>query len=113
MKLILQKIEEFGMEMIHLTDLSIDHDLYKGLCNFNVPGSLWRRIDIVIVPIDELGSTLIQWTGNDLFNRRLRQSAKAKGMKLSQHGLFLVEHDGSVNRIASKTEMEVFEALGN
>jgi hypothetical protein len=33
-------------------------------------------------------------------------------MKLSQHGLFLVEPDGSSHKIAGKTEMDVFNALG-
>lgn len=110
--LIIKKIEESGIKILHLTNLLTDHEFYKGLCRLNIPGSLFRRIDILIVPFDELGSALLQWTGNDLFNRRLRSLAKSKGMKLNQHGLFEVEPDGSFKRIASKTEIEVFNALG-
>lgn len=112
MKHIIQKIEENGMEFLHLTSQVTDHEFYKGLCRLNVPGSLFRRIDIVVVPFDELGSSLLQWTGNDLFNRRLRYLAKTKGMKLNQHGLFEIEPDGSSRNIASKTEMDIFIALG-
>jgi DNA polymerase/3'-5' exonuclease PolX len=112
-QVIIKKLEENGVEFIHLTNLLTDHDLYKGLFKLNsLPGSLFRRIDILIVPFDELGSALIQWTGNDLFNRRLRTLAKSKSMKLTQHGLFSVEPDGSSTKIASKTEMDVFNALG-
>jgi DNA polymerase/3'-5' exonuclease PolX len=106
-------LEENGIKFIHLTNLLTDHDLYKGLFKLNgLSEDLFRRIDILMVPYDELGSALIQWTGNDLFNRRLRTLAKSRGMKLSQHGLFLVEPDGSLHKIAGKTEMDVFNALG-
>lgn len=110
---IINKLEESEVKVIHLTNLLTDHHLYKGLIRLSsVPESLYRRIDLLMVPFDELGSALIQWTGNDLFNRRLRVLAKNKGMKLSQHGLFLLNPDGSSTRIASKTEMDVFNALG-
>lgn len=112
-QVIIRKLEENGIKFIHLTNLLTDHDLYKGLFKLNgLSEDLFRRIDILMVPYDELGSALIQWTGNDLFNRRLRTLAKSRGMKLSQHGLFLVEPDGSLHKIAGKTEMDVFNALG-
>lgn len=54
-----------------------------------VPGSsVWRRIDLLLVPSDELGASLIYFTGNDIFNRSLRLLASTKGMRLNQRGLY-------------------------
>lgn len=50
--------------------------------------SIWRRIDLLFVPGDELGAALIYFTGNDIFNRSLRLLASKKGMCLNQKGLF-------------------------
>ncbi|EME49265.1 hypothetical protein DOTSEDRAFT_76625 [Dothistroma septosporum NZE10] len=50
--------------------------------------SAWRRLDLLLVPSDELGAALIYFTGNDIFNRSLRLLASTKGMRLNQHGLF-------------------------
>ncbi|KPI43932.1 DNA polymerase lambda [Cyphellophora attinorum] len=53
-----------------------------------LPGqSIWRRLDILFVPWEELGAALIYWTGNDFFNRSLRLLASRKKMRLNQHGL--------------------------
>lgn len=53
------------------------------------------------------GTSLLMWTGSAYNNVRLRRAAKARGLKLSQHGLF----DGSVNLAAGKNEQEIFELL--
>ena len=54
-----------------------------------LPGSkIWRRIDFLYVPWDELGAALIYFTGNDIFNRSLRLLANRKQMRLNQHGLY-------------------------
>jgi DNA polymerase IV len=53
-----------------------------------LPGqSIWRRLDLLFVPWEELGAALIYWTGNDFFNRSLRLLASRKKMRLNQHGL--------------------------
>ncbi|KXT04265.1 hypothetical protein AC578_7898 [Pseudocercospora eumusae] len=54
-----------------------------------LPGSkIWRRLDFLLVPSDELGAALIYFTGNDIFNRSLRLLASTKGMRLNQRGLY-------------------------
>lgn len=54
-----------------------------------VPGSsVWRRIDLLLVPSEEMGASLIYFTGNDIFNRSLRLLASTKGMRLNQRGLY-------------------------
>jgi DNA polymerase/3'-5' exonuclease PolX len=93
------------MNLMDLTHSPEKHALYKGIVKLDAFPH--RRLDILLVPMEELGSSLIYFTGNDLFNRRIRLVAKSKGMKLNQHGLFRKNE-----KIASKTEQEVFEALG-
>ena len=54
-----------------------------------LPGSkVWRRIDLLYVPWEELGAALIYFTGNDIFNRSMRLLASRKNMRLNQHGLY-------------------------
>ncbi len=55
------------------------------------------------------GTCTLMWTGSKWNNIKLRKAAKARDLKLSQHGLF----DGDGNNLAAgKTENEVFELLG-
>jgi DNA polymerase (family 10) len=55
------------------------------------------------------GTCTLMWTGSKWNNIKLRKAAKARDMKLSQHGLF--DQDGN-NLAAGKTEEQVFELLG-
>ena len=50
--------------------------------------SIWRRIDFLLVPYEEIGAALIYFTGNDIFNRSIRLLASRRGMRLNQHGLW-------------------------
>jgi len=58
---------------------------------------------------DTWGTCTLMWTGSKWNNIKLRKAAKARDMKLSQHGLF--DADGN-NLAAGKTEEQVFELLG-
>jgi len=53
------------------------------------------------------GAALIFFTGSQLFNKVIRTRAKEQGLKLNQYGLFC-----GVEVIASKTEEQIFSALG-
>jgi len=92
-------------------------DTYFGLCKF--PGRLQRhRIDFKVYPFDQYPFGLVQWTGNDILNRRLRILAEKRGYKLDDHGLYPVIADGYGGKVKSpisvscKSEREVFEKLG-
>lgn len=52
------------------------------------PSQVWRRIDFLFVPYEELGAALIYFTGNDIFNRSIRLLASKKGYRLNQRGLW-------------------------
>ena len=65
------------------------------------------RVDLRLVPAESWGAALIHSTGGAGHDARLRELAAEKGWRLSEHGLF----DGDV-RIASRSEEEVYAALG-
>ena len=79
---------------------------------------VWRRLDLLFVPGDEIGAALIYWTGNDIFNRSIRLLASRKGMRLNQHGLFKDVMRGRSREkvtegelVESKSEEEIFRHL--
>jgi DNA polymerase IV len=85
-----------------------------------LPGSsVWRRIDFLLVPEEELGAALLYFTGNDVFNRSMRLLASKKGMRLNQRGLYKdVLRDYGREKLSEGTlvegrdERKIFEALG-
>ena len=79
----------------------------------------WRRIDILLVPSDEMGAALIYFTGNDIFNRSLRLLASTKGMRLNQRGLYkdIIRGKGKLKLsegtlVEGEDEKRIFEVLG-
>uniref|UniRef100_A0A060T4Q9 DNA polymerase n=1 Tax=Blastobotrys adeninivorans TaxID=409370 RepID=A0A060T4Q9_BLAAD len=87
-----------------------------------LPGDpIWRRMDILLVPYEEMGAASIYYTGNDLFNRSLRLLANKKGYRLNEHGLFHDSLPGRINDkrvdyspadlVESRDERKIFEIL--
>jgi DNA polymerase IV len=81
--------------------------------------TIWRRLDLLLVPEQEMGAALIYFTGNDIFNRSLRLLASKKGMKLNQRGLYKdVTRGKNRERVTEGTlvegrdEKRIFEVLG-
>jgi DNA polymerase IV len=80
---------------------------------------MWRRLDLLLVPSDEIGAALIYFTGNDIFNRSLRLLASTKGMRLNQRGLYkdVIRGKGREKLsegtlVEGKDERRIFEVLG-
>ncbi|KAG9030907.1 hypothetical protein FRB95_003417 [Tulasnella sp. JGI-2019a] len=92
---------------------------FSGLCRLSDDSTI-RRIDILTIPYEQMGASLIYFTGDDIFNRSMRLLARHKGMSLNQRGLFngvvrdpktgLKECTGTL--VASRTEEEIFKILG-
>ena len=80
---------------------------------------IWRRVDFLFVPWDEMGAALIYFTGNDIFNRSIRLLASRKGMRLNQRGLWqdVLRGEGRQRRITqgnlveARSERRIFEVL--
>jgi len=67
------------------------------------------QVDVNLTTEDSWGASILMWTGTKELNVKMRAVAKEKGLKLSQYGLF----DKKTNeKIAGRTEEEIFEALG-
>ncbi|GAM86153.1 hypothetical protein ANO11243_041640 [Dothideomycetidae sp. 11243] len=85
-----------------------------------LPGSnVWRRIDFLLVPAEELGAALIYFTGNDIFNRSMRLLASKKGMRLNQRGLYKDVMRGKSREkltegelVEGRDEKKIFAILG-
>ncbi|KAF2637018.1 hypothetical protein P280DRAFT_483247 [Massarina eburnea CBS 473.64] len=79
----------------------------------------WRRLDLLLVPEEEMGAALLYFTGNDIFNRSIRLLASKKGMRLNQRGLYRDVVRGR-NReklnegtlVEGRSERKIFEILG-
>lgn len=79
----------------------------------------WRRLDLLLVPEEEMGAALLYFTGNDIFNRSMRLLASKKGMRLNQRGLYKDVIRGR-NReklnagtlVEGRDEKKIFEILG-
>ena len=67
------------------------------------------QVDLRVVPADSWGAALQYFTGSQAHNVRIREIAVRRGLRLSEYGLFRVE---SGARIASRTEEEIYRALG-
>jgi DNA polymerase (family 10) len=67
------------------------------------------QVDLRVVPEDSWGAALQYFTGSQAHNVRVREIAARLGLRLSEYGLFRVE---TGERIASRTEEEIYRALG-
>lgn len=87
-----------------LTDKNIETK-YMGFSKYqdNPP----RRIDIRFMPIESWWTALLYFTGSAELNKKMRQVAKSKNMKLSEYGLF--KQDGK--KIPINSERDVFNIL--
>lgn len=74
-----------------------------------VPGvnKIYRQMDILFVPKENLAAAMMHSTGSNNFNRRIRLIAKIKGMKLSEKGLYKGK-----KKLTVTSERQIFEALG-
>ncbi|ODQ56013.1 Nucleotidyltransferase [Saitoella complicata NRRL Y-17804] len=102
-RLRIRKVITHDLAVAHNTDGS----KWMGIAKRTDPDAKHRRLDILLVPWQELGAALLYFTGNDIFNRSMRLLAKKRGMRLNQHGLF---RDGEL--VVSETEEQIFDALG-
>lgn len=82
---------------------------YMGFGSLNVKKYPIRRIDIIYMPYNSLGSSLLHFTGSGEFNKKIREIAINQGYSLSQYGLMNKE-TGKI--IKCNTEEDIFKKLG-
>jgi DNA polymerase/3'-5' exonuclease PolX len=71
-----------------------------------------RQIDILNIAYRDYHAALLYFTGDGEFNEEMRGYAKRKGFRLNQLGLHRVLKNGSLRRIATNSEEDIFAALG-
>jgi DNA polymerase/3'-5' exonuclease PolX len=67
-----------------------------------------RRIDIRFVTYDSYYSALLYFTGSMELNKKMRNIAKSKGLKLSEYGLHKIDDNSKLN---ITSEEDFFKAL--
>lgn len=76
------------------------------------------QADLRVVPAEQFGAALMYFTGSKEFNVRLRERALKRGMTLNEYGLYPEDEEKTppqsrgIAPVASRTEEEVFAALG-
>lgn len=71
------------------------------------------QVDLRVVPAESFGAAWQYFTGSKAHNVALRQRAIARGMRLSEYGLFRHAADGETGeRVAGDAEPGVYRALG-
>lgn len=68
--------------------------------------------DLRVVPPEVFGATLHHFTGSKDHNIAMRQRALARGLRISEYGVFERASDDTESPIACATEEDVFAAVG-
>lgn len=76
------------------------------------PGSLHRRMDLILSRREHLPLVLLNWTGSGLFLRELHRLASYKGLKISSTQLLARDANGAGVEVPVTEEADIFEALG-
>ncbi|KAG8970139.1 hypothetical protein FRC03_011157 [Tulasnella sp. 419] len=91
---------------------------FMGLCRVDSMTKT-RRIDILTVPFECWGSSLIYFTGDDIFNRSMRLLARHQGLTLNQRGLWKgasrfsrTNEQITEGVLVASTEEDIFRRLG-
>ncbi len=91
---------------------SVERVLAQGETKSSVIVARGLQIDLRVVPPDSWGAAMLYFTGSKEHNVRLRGLALKKKLLLNEYGLYKVGAEARGQEIASKTEEEVYGALG-
>jgi len=91
---------------------SVERVLAQGETKSSVIVARGLQIDLRVVPPDSWGAAMLYFTGSKEHNVRLRGHALKKKLLLNEYGLYKVGAEARGQEIASKTEEEVYGALG-
>lgn len=70
------------------------------------------QVDLRVVPEESYGAALCYFTGSQVHNIELRRIAKDKRLKLNEYGIFRMRRPKREERVAGRTEEEVYDKLG-
>lgn len=106
---VIKFLKQIGFLVAHLTN-SNTHK-YMGICTLD--GDKHYRIDFLRCKEGEYYTSLLHFTGSDVFNRIVRSIAVKKGFKLTEHGLFRqADYASGTRYIEPNSEQDILESLG-
>ncbi len=91
---------------------SVDRVLAHGETKSSVIVGRGLQVDLRVVPPASWGAALMYFTGSKDHNVRLRGLALKRKLLLNEYGLYRVGEEKAGTPVASRTEEEVFAALG-
>ncbi|QTF49230.1 putative DNA polymerase family X [Acanthamoeba polyphaga mimivirus] len=83
---------------------------YMGFCKYKL--NPVRRIDIRFIPYNSLAPAMLYFTGPMELNTKMRSAAKKRKMILNEYGLFKTDKNGAQIPLDTKSEADIFHALG-
>jgi len=102
--------DEPGRAMdIFTSNPDVEEIIVKGETKSSVRLRDGVQVDVRVVAIGSYGAALQYFTGSKEHNIELRKLAIEKGLKINEYGVF---RKGTEERIAGRTEEEVYAALG-
>jgi DNA polymerase/3'-5' exonuclease PolX len=105
LKMFVNKMKKKKLLVDDITDKNIETK-YMGFIKYK--DNPVRRIDIRYVDYEYYCYALLYFTGSSDLNKKMREIAKSKGLKLSEYGLF----DSKNNNFKVKSERDIFKKLG-
>ena len=90
----------------------IERVLAKGDTKSSVVAERGLQIDLRVVPPASFGAALVYFTGSKAHNVHLRGLALKKKLLLNEYGLYRAGEENGGTPLASRTEEEVYAALG-
>jgi len=91
---------------------NVERILAQGETKSSVIVERGLQIDLRVVPAAAWGAALLYFTGSKEHNVRLRGYALRKKLLLNEYGLYRVGEEKSGTPVASRTEEEIYAALG-
>ncbi|MDP9245118.1 MAG: DNA polymerase/3'-5' exonuclease PolX [Chloroflexota bacterium] len=91
---------------------NVDRVLAHGDTKSSLTVERGLQIDLRVVPAASWGAALLYFTGSKEHNVRLRGYALRKKLLLNEYGLYRVGEEKGGTPIASRTEEEIYAALG-
>eukprot|EP00667_Euglena_gracilis_P010367 EG_transcript_10550 len=108
---LVQRLRDTGLL---IDDLAEGNTKYMGFCRLPQPDALARRIDIRFVPYDCFWTSVLYFTGSDLFNVQMRVHALKKGFTINEYGVWKCDEKGNKqgDKITCQSEEEIFALVG-
>jgi DNA polymerase (family 10) len=91
---------------------TVERVLAKGETKTSVIVGRGLQIDLRVVPPESWGAALLYFTGSKEHNVRLRGHALKKKLLLNEYGLYRAGAEARGQEIASRTEEDIYGALG-